>query len=56
MEIIYLLLPLSLILAILGLFAFIWSVKSEQYEDLDTPDKKILFEDNSTDLALKEKS
>ena len=54
MGIIYILLPASIFLAFLGLIAFIWSVKKGQFDDLDTPDKRILFDDNDkSDLDLK---
>lgn len=46
MSIIYLLLPASLILALLGLAAFIWASRSGQFDDLDTPAKRILFDDH----------
>ena len=48
MEIVYVLLPLSLGLAICGLFGFLWAVKRGQYEDLDSPQIRILF-DNEDD-------
>ncbi|MFN5352120.1 MAG: cbb3-type cytochrome oxidase assembly protein CcoS [Alphaproteobacteria bacterium] len=41
------LIPLSLFIAFLGLFAFIWSVKNNQYEDLDGESKRILFEEET---------
>ncbi len=46
MEIIYLLLGLSLLAALTFLAAFIWSIKSGQYEDDYTPGIRILFDDN----------
>lgn len=46
MGIIYILIPASILLGLVGLIGFIWAVKSDQYEDLDSPDKKILFEEN----------
>ena len=45
MDIIYLLLPASLILALCGLWAFIWASRNGQFEDLDTPPYRILFDD-----------
>jgi len=35
MEVMYILVPLALGLGLAGLFAFLWSLKSGQYEDLD---------------------
>jgi cbb3-type cytochrome oxidase maturation protein len=42
MEIVFLLLPLALILAALGALAFIWSVRSGQFDDLETPGLRML--------------
>jgi cbb3-type cytochrome oxidase maturation protein len=35
MEILVILVPLALGLGLAGLFAFLWSLKNGQYEDLD---------------------
>lgn len=35
MEVMVILVPLALVLGLLGLAAFLWSLKSGQYEDLD---------------------
>lgn len=45
MEIIALLLIISLIVAIVFLVAFIWNVKSGQYDDDFSPAHRIFFED-----------
>jgi len=45
MDIIYALLPLSVLLALCGVVAYLWCVKSGQYKDLDSPSVRILFED-----------
>lgn len=47
MEVIYFLLPLSLILGILFLIFFIWSTKTGQYDDLETPAHRMLLEDEN---------
>ena len=39
------LIPIALLLGAAGLAAFIWSVKSGQYEDLDGAAQRILLED-----------
>ncbi len=44
MSAIYVMIGASLLLAIGFLVAFIWSVKSNQYEDDYTPSVRILFE------------
>jgi len=39
------LIPVSLFLGGLGLVAFIWCLRSTQYEDLDGAAERILFDD-----------
>jgi len=43
------LIPIALILSLLGLIAFIWSLKSKQYDDLDGASNRILFDDDNND-------
>jgi cbb3-type cytochrome oxidase maturation protein len=45
MSVMLLLLGASLIVALIFLTAFIWSVKNGQYDDDVSPAHKILFED-----------
>ena len=45
MEIVYILLPLSILLACVGLGAYIWALKSGQFRDLDTPQIRVLLDD-----------
>lgn len=45
MDIIYLLIPIAVILVIVGLSAFFWAVKNNQFEDLEGPAHSILFDD-----------
>jgi cbb3-type cytochrome oxidase maturation protein len=47
MTMIFLLSAISLILAIGFLSAFIWAVKSGQFEDDYTPSVRILFDDST---------
>ena len=44
MEIIYFLLPLALLIALGFLAAYIWALKSGQYDDLDTPAYRMLLD------------
>ena len=46
MEVIIVLVAASLIVAIGFLIAFLWAVKSGQYEDKFTPSVRILFDDS----------
>lgn len=45
MNIIYMLLAISVLVAILFFVAFIYSVRSGQYDDTYTPSVRMLFED-----------
>ncbi|MFT5657191.1 MAG: cbb3-type cytochrome oxidase maturation protein [Gammaproteobacteria bacterium] len=46
MEVIYLLIPLSLILLGLIVWVFFWAVRSGQFDDMEGPAYKILFDDD----------
>lgn len=46
MEILFLLIPVSLILILASFWAFIWSVKNDQFDDLDKEAWRIL-QDNT---------
>jgi cbb3-type cytochrome oxidase maturation protein len=48
MEIMYLMIGLSLFMAIGFVIAFVWSIKTGQQEDLITPAMRILHEDEKT--------
>jgi cbb3-type cytochrome oxidase maturation protein len=50
LEIIYTLLPISLLLGALGCLAYFWCIKTGQYDDLDTPPQKMLTDDLEDDL------
>jgi cbb3-type cytochrome oxidase maturation protein len=47
MEFFYLI-PIALALGAVGLAAFMWSLRSGQYDDLDGAAERILFEDEDT--------
>lgn len=49
MEILYLLIPLALLLAGLIIAAFIWAVRSGQFDDLEGPAHRILMDDDEPD-------
>ncbi len=55
MSAIFIMIGASLLLAIGFLIAFIWSVKSNQYEDDYTPSVRILF-DNTTIQETKQET
>ena len=54
MEILYLLIPLSLLLVVLIVGIFWWTVKSGQLDDLEGPAHRIIMDDDSPDPATKE--
>jgi cbb3-type cytochrome oxidase maturation protein len=43
------LVPIALFLGGLGLAAFLWAIKSSQFEDLDGAANRILFDDDTAD-------
>ena len=45
MEVIIVLLPLALFLGAFFIFAFIWSARKGQYDDLETPRFRMLLDD-----------
>lgn len=45
MSVVFIALPVALILAIAGVVAFIWSVRTGQLDDLETPGVRPLIED-----------
>ena len=46
MEILFVLIPLSLILLGIAVWAFFWAVRSGQFDDLDSPAYRILLDDD----------
>ena len=46
MEIVYLLIPLSLVLVGGIVWAFFWAVRSGQFDDLEGPAHRILMDDD----------
>lgn len=47
MTILGLLIPVSLCMGAVGLGAFLWSLRSGQYEDLDGDGQRILFDEDA---------
>lgn len=56
MDILYLLIPLSLVLVFVIAAVFWWSLKSGQFEDLEGPGYRILMDDDKADPAQGEVS
>ncbi len=49
MSAVFVLLPLALLIAGGMLALFIWAVRSGQYDDLDTPAMRVLFDEDALD-------
>lgn len=47
LEALYLLIPASIVLAAIALALFIWAIHSGQFDNLETPAIRILFEDGT---------
>lgn len=47
MQIVFLLVPLVLSIVALGVFLFSWAVKNGQYDDLEGPAHRILYDDDA---------
>lgn len=52
MDVLIYLIPAALGLGLLGLVAFLWSLRSGQYEDLDGAAERILHDDEPPDGRL----
>lgn len=46
MTVLFVVLPVALLLAAGAVAGFIWMVRSGQFDDLDTPAARILFDDD----------
>jgi cbb3-type cytochrome oxidase maturation protein len=45
LEILYLLIPATLVLAGIALLLFVWAIQSGQFDDLETPAIRVLFDE-----------
>jgi|TARA_B110000211_G_scaffold93297_1_gene108771 cbb3-type cytochrome oxidase maturation protein len=53
-DIIYVLVPLSIVLILIAILIFSWAVKGGQFDDLDSPAHRILFDDDDHLIDRKE--
>lgn len=51
MSVIYIVLPLAIIIAAAAVLAFIWAVRRGEFDDLDTPPVRMLFDDDEAPAA-----
>ncbi len=56
MDILLFMIPLALILGLVALFGFVWSLKTGQFEDLEGDGHRILMDDNEISDKTKEKN
>lgn len=47
MEVLFILVPVSLVIVMVSLIAFVWSVNNKQYDDLDKEAERILFDEEN---------
>ncbi len=45
MSVIYIVLPVALLLATIAVIAFIWAARRGQFDDMETPRWRMLFDD-----------
>jgi cbb3-type cytochrome oxidase maturation protein len=53
MELFFVLIPITIVLVGLSIWAFLWSARNDQFEDLDKQAYSILFDDDEQ-LAQKD--
>lgn len=46
MDIIYILIPLSILIVGIAVSVLFWAIKSGQFDDMDSPAHRILFDDD----------
>jgi cbb3-type cytochrome oxidase maturation protein len=56
MSIIYILIPVAILLTAIGIYFFLWAVKTDQFSDLDKQGMSILFDDDNTKKRLNSSS
>jgi cbb3-type cytochrome oxidase maturation protein len=56
MSVLFVLIGVSLLVALGFLAAFLWAVKKGQYEDNYTPSVRMLFDDDSTNQTKPDKN
>lgn len=51
MSILFVLIPLAVLMLAAALGAFFWAVGNDQFDDLDSPGVRVLFDDAETDAG-----
>jgi cbb3-type cytochrome oxidase maturation protein len=55
MDQLIILIPIALLLGLVGLVAFLWSLKAGQYDDLEGAANRILFDDDDDEPKPKDR-
>jgi len=50
MTILIILIPLSVVLLVIAVAAFVWAVRNDQFEDLEAEGSRILFEEEPNNI------
>ncbi len=53
MDILYLLIPISLVIMGIAVWVFFWAIRSGQYDDLEGPAHRILMDDDDPRIPRK---
>lgn len=56
MSVIFIVLPLALLVALIAVIGYVWSARSGQFDDLDTPAMRMLHDDDGTAPNNREES
>lgn len=56
MSVLYIALPIALFLALIAVIAFVLQVRSGQFDDLETPPRRMLFDDVDTKTRREKES
>lgn len=54
MSVVLVLVPLAMVMAGVAVAAFLWSVRNGQLDDLDTPQHRMLFDDDARAKSQRE--
>ena len=55
MDILFLLIPISLIIMGIAVWVFLWAIRSGQFEDLEGPAHRILMDDDDPRIPRRQK-
>lgn len=53
MSVLIFMIPIALVMSLIGLACFLWTIKTKQYDDLQGAANRILFEDESDNMKTK---